>query len=209
MKICTKCLITKEVDDYSVIKRNTDGSIKYRSSWCSQCKKDYYHANSKVPKQKRAFIDLILGVKECMECLTVLPLTEFAKSKKGSGGVVSYCRPCFKIRYYDKQASRKQSIKWRTENRARWLAYHRIIQFNRVSKIKAVSDGTVTPEFAEMIYNTLNCYWCKEFTEEKERTMEHLIELSSGGIHSASNIEMACRSCNSSRLNKGVSNVSN
>lgn len=33
-------------------------------------------------------------------------------------------------------------------------------------------------------------------------SLEHIIELSNGGIHGVSNINMACISCNSSRLNK-------
>lgn len=209
MKKCSKCLIEKQIESFSPTKRNEDGSVKYRSSWCSECKKGHYRSTSAVPVRRFSKLDFEKGLKECLECFNILPLSEFAKSQKGTGGVASYCSPCFKLRYYDKESSRKQSNKWRTENRSQWLAYHRVVQFNRVSTIKAVSDGTVTKEFAESIYNTEMCYWCKSYTDPKLRTMEHIIELSSGGFHSASNIEMACRSCNSSRFNKGVLNVSN
>lgn len=204
MRRCSKCNADKPLTNFHATKRNPDGSIKTFSSWCSQCKIEKYRETSKSPKRFIAFICLNTQIKECSGCNVKLPFSDFTKSTKGSGGISAYCRPCFKDRYYNKDKSRKQSSKYRSENKESWNAYHRVSQFNRVSKIKAVSDGTVTKEFAKSVYDTEVCYWCKSFIDRPNRTMEHLIELSAGGPHSASNIVMACRSCNSSRFNKGV-----
>ena len=204
MRRCSKCNADKPLINFHATKRNPDGSIKTFSSWCSQCKIEKYHETSKSPKRFIAFICLNTKIKECSGCNANLPFSDFTKSTKGAGGISAYCKPCFKSRYYSKDQSRKQCSRYRSENREVWNAYHRVSQFNRVSKIKAVSDGTVTKEFTKSVYSTEVCYWCKSFIERPNRTMEHLIELSSGGPHSASNIVMACKSCNSSRFNKGV-----
>ena len=207
MRRCSKCNAEKPLDNFHATKRNPDGSIKTLSSWCSSCKIKRYHQTSNAPKRFVAFICFESKTKECSGCNIKLPFSDFTKSTKGSGGIAAYCRPCFKFRYYNKDKSREQTSKYRSENREVWNAYHRVAQFNRVSKIKALSDGTVTKEFAKSIYETKVCYWCKNVVDRSCRTMEHLIELSSGGMHSASNIVMACKSCNSSRFNKGVTSA--
>lgn len=47
-----------------------------------------------------------------------------------------------------------------------------------------------------------HCCWCKQEIPASLRTIEHIIELSNGGMHSVHNITMACKSCNSSRVNR-------
>lgn len=79
---------------------------------------------------------------------------------------------------------------------------HRIHQFNRKSLIKATDDGTVTDEFLEKLFKKERCCWCDRVMSEDEKTIEHIVELSNGGKHSASNIDLACLSCNSARKNK-------
>lgn len=207
MKICSKCGEEKPVDNFSPTKRNEDGSVKYRASWCTACRVSNNRERLGYNKLEKSIVDYESQTKQCASCKLMFSFNEFSPSKRGSANLSSYCRACVKDKYYDREAARINTQAYRDKNRNRWRALHRINQFNRRSLIKATEDGTVTEEFIESVYRTEICYWCKEFIEESDRTLEHIIELSQGGPHSSSNITMACFSCNSSRLNKGVKQI--
>lgn len=206
-KNCSKCLENKPVESFSVTKRNEDGSIKYRSSWCTPCRVSSNRERLGYNKLEKSIVDFDNEMKQCACCKLMFPFAEFPPSKRGSANLAAYCKSCAKDKYYDKEKAKGYTQSYRDRNRNRWRALHRINQFNRRNLIKALEDGTVTTEFVDSIYAEEICYWCKEFTEEEDRTLEHIIELSSGGLHSASNITMACFSCNSARLNKGVKQI--
>jgi hypothetical protein len=141
-------------------------------------------------------------LKECRHCKVEKELTEFSPAKRGTHGVAAYCRPCFADKYRNKDRAREATARYRARHPERWKAAHRIHQFNRRSNIKATDDGTVTDKFLKELYSRMNCYWCGLFVDEEDRTLEHVVELNEGGAHSASNIEMACMSCNSARLGR-------
>jgi len=207
LKVCSKCGIEQDIDRFSVTKRNEDGSVRYRHSWCNLCRTIQNRDKLGYKEGKRAAVDYAEELKECNHCHVMLPFADFSPSARGSAGLAAYCKPCQVERYYDKEKGKLSTQAYRDRNRAWWRALHRIHQFNRRNLIKATEDGTVTNDFVVSVYAKEICYWCGEFTKETDRTLEHIIELSSGGLHSASNITMACLSCNSSRLNKGVKEV--
>lgn len=151
---------------------------------------------------------IIGSEKLCLECHKLKDISLF-KPGRGIGDIQAYCMPCLKIRgqrKYKKEKAkyRERSYKWRIDNREVYLAQHRIHQFNRENQIKAQSDGTVTEDFLKEIYATNNCFYCERETPRDDRTLEHLVPLSRGGLHSIYNIEMACVNCNSSRQHKTV-----
>lgn len=203
MKCCTKCGEEKDTTSFSVTKRNPDGSVKYRSSWCTPCRTQQNRERLGMERKVFAKVDYEAETKECNHCKHSLSFTEFSPSGRGSAGLSAYCKVCQKERYYDKEKAKVVTQRYRDKHRLRWRALHRINQFNRRSRITATADGTVTDEFLHQVYATEYCYWCKQATPEELRTLEHIIELSNGGSHSASNITMACQPCNSSRPNRG------
>lgn len=206
-KCCTKCLEVKALENFSVTKRNEDGSVRYRNSWCTDCRVTANRERLGYNKLEKSVVDFDNEMKQCACCKEMFPFAEFPPSKRGSANLAAYCKSCARDKYYDKEKAKGYTQSYRDRNRNRWRALHRINQFNRRSLIKASEDGTVTNEFVDSIYAEEICYWCKEFTDEEDRTLEHIIELSSGGLHAASNITMACFSCNSARLNKGVKQI--
>jgi hypothetical protein len=194
MKSCSKCKQLKSLDNFGK-------AGKYVASWCNKCR-------SRLEKDRR----ISDGIKEkklsringetklCLECGEFKYFCLFAKAKRGLGGLAAYCKECFIKRYpADKNKSKISVYKYRENNRERYLAQHRIHQFNRKSQIEVTNDGTVTDDFLVDLYATKICYICDSEITLKNRTADHVIPLSKGGKHSASNLKMACRKCNSSK----------
>ena len=140
--------------------------------------------------------------KQCVECKELIELKNFSNSIRGRKGKSSYCKPCSSKRQLKRKTKEERKIqtqKYRNENREWWRSLHRINQFNRRNNIKLLSDGTVTQDFVKEVYSINMCYYCKEITPEKFRTLEHKIPLNKGGLHSSINITMSCLSCNCSK----------
>lgn len=188
LQICTKCLKLKDRLEF------TNGT------WCLICRREY-HRNHYGYKEK--FVPKITSShKECVECKTMVKLVNFSSSKRGRLGLSSYCKPCTSKRRLSsttKKQRREQVQKYRDNNRNWWRSKHRIHQFNRRRKQKLVSDGTVTKDFIESIYKMTNCYYCKEEIPKDLRTLEHILPLNRGGLHTSTNITMACLKCNTSK----------
>ena len=208
MKVCSNCGIKKGLDEFSCCKRSTDGGCRYYASWCKECKRVLESGR----RRKQGITERISPTitdegKECLECNIVKSLQDFSPSPRGKLGLSSYCKSCTNTRFKsDRESTRIATKKYRDSNRNWWRSLHRISQFNRRSKIKAQTDGTVTSEFINSVYALEICYWCKEYIEENLRTLEHIVELNSGGLHSIYNITMACVSCNSSRKGRNNDN---
>ena len=205
MKVCSKCKIEKEIDNFSK-------SGKYYNSWCRLCRSELEQnrriKNGIVPKIKPK----IIGEehKECLKCKKILHINLFNISSRGRLNRNPYCKICESAYHKElknkdiekyRKLNRERTQKHRDLNREEYRGKKRIEEFNRKNKIKAVSDGTVTKEFMIKLYNTEICFWCEKFIEKDKRTAEHVIPLSRGGTHSADNLKMACLSCNCSKLN--------
>lgn len=205
MKKCSKCKVEKDIEKFSVTKRNSDGSVKYRQSWCSPCRIEANRA--RIGAKKRPKPKVYSDSKECLSCHEVKPFNQFSPSKKNvnRGNTTSYCVSCSKELYYDKEKARIYTLDYRERRRCTFLASHRLHQFKRRTGIKASDDGTLGPVELKAIYEKENCYWCKKFVEKSDRTLEHIKELCEGGAHSIHNTTMACRSCNSSRKGRSKS----
>lgn len=200
-KTCTKCLETKRLSTFSCTKKNTDGTCKYHNSWCNSCRTAENRKRNGSSQKAKAIITE--NGKSCLSCNVLKSLTEFSPAKRGKLGFSSYCRLCQPRA--SKDNARNNTQRYRERHAARYKAAHRLNMLKRRSKIIAVSDDTVTDEFLEFVYSQTICCWCNMPVEESKRTLEHLVELSAGGLHSIFNINMACRSCNSARKNRSGS----
>lgn len=194
VKRCSICKLDVPIQKFSPTKRNSDGTIKYRASQCTDCRTD---AVRKRPKFRHSDTS-----KECRHCREDKPHGEFSPSVRGKSGISAYCKPCSVEKYRDKERARDATSRYRERHPERWRAAHRLHQFKRRSRIEATADGTVTDAFLKGVYATEICYWCVRYIEPDKRTLEHIVELNDGGEHSASNITMACQPCNSARLGR-------
>ena len=190
MKTCNDCNKSEPEVEFTP-------SRKYN---CKECVRKRNQKHSLKIGCTLKFIPIVNEThKQCAECKELVELEKFSNSKRGRKGKSSYCKPCSskrQLKRKSKEERRLHTQKYRNDNREWWRSLHRINQFNRRSKIKLVSDGTVTQEFVREIYSTENCYYCKEKTSKKFRTLEHKQPLNKGGLHSSNNIVMACLQCN-------------
>ena len=200
MKACTKCKESKEDSHFQTYKDKPVGQCRA----CKTAAMVINRAKRGIAARKRSKI--IDGRKLCMGCGQFHSLDLFSPSNRGLGGKSAYCKPCAATRFKpDKQTMRDATQRYRTKNRPRWLSLHRLTQFKRRSLVAASSDGTVTDEFLYELYSQSNCHYCRAVTTEKKRTADHVIPLSKGGGHTASNLVMACSTCNSSKRDQPLS----
>lgn len=193
---CSKCGQEKPYQSFQIRKDKPSGQ-------CRQCKTKYMKDFRKSQGIKERVFSFIDGdTKLCLCCEQVKLLTDFSSTSRGLGGVGSYCKPCRAKKYRNKEKAKNSTANYREKNKESFLEYNRQNQSARRLIKKEMSDGSVTDLFLITLYSTENCYYCKGFTERKDRTADHKISLSQGGLHSSSNLVMACLSCNCSKQHK-------
>lgn len=191
IKRCSRCDKDKPITEWSTSGKTKTGKQRYKP-YCKSCCVDYNREKKYGGRTRTTHIKTDTH-RECMECRGMF---EYSKCNG------SYCKACFAKRFKDPEKAKAYTAAYRARHPERWRAAHRVHQFNRRSLIKATDDGTVTDVFLKKMLDGSECYWCKKDIPASLRTIEHITELNDGGHHSASNLTMACLSCNSKRLGK-------
>lgn len=197
-KTCGKCKTEKTIDKFSCTKRNEDSSCKSYNSWCNKCRTQ--QNRERLGLKQRIVPKVFEDAKECCGCGFIRRFVHYSPSKRGRLGLSAYCKKC--SHKPTKEVAREYTRQYRERYKARWRAKHRLNMLKRISNIKAQSDGTVTDDFLNFVYSQEICCWCNKYIEESKRTLEHIIQLTLGGLHSIKNITMCCNSCNSKKLNR-------
>lgn len=157
---------------------------------------------------------------KCQTCNLEKSLSSFHKDKSKELGHTRQCKPCTSERskrYYQKAGEkmrkqmaeqRKNSYEHRIEierrSRAKNKEKYRPIKNARQSKRnKVLSDKEyhVLPKDLRKIYSS-SCWACGT---KENISLDHIIPLSRGGSHSVGNMLSLCRSCNSSKGNRLIS----
>jgi 5-methylcytosine-specific restriction endonuclease McrA len=127
------------------------------------------------------------GVKRCSSCGDEKPLDNFYRSSARKSGRIATCKPCTRFQLHKHK-------KVCTENKRR-----------RSKRIERRDDGTITARLLRRLFTAAkSCVYCGRGMKWKDKTLDHIIPIAKGGPHSAANIVVCCRSCNSS---KGAKNL--
>ena len=111
----------------------------------------------------------------------------------------------YSAKYYqeNKDERKKYSAEWADENPAATF-WHREDRRIRVSR---QSDGTVTKDFVyDLFANSDKCCYCLAMfdstTKATKKTVDHIIPIKLGGLHSARNLAICCFGCNNRKREK-------
>lgn len=70
----------------------------------------------------------------------------------------------------------------------------------RKAHIAMVDDGTLTgPAIRALFASAKQCCYCQRPMRSKDKTLDHVIPLSRGGVHSIHNAAIACHACNTGK----------
>lgn len=153
-------------------------------------------------------------MKYCKGCNTNKQLTEFNKGL-GSQGKHTYCRLCQSERHKDwkaanrekdlarmsewksenKERHRLESIRWRKENPERWKEIVRRKEYKR-------KGGGKLPPGAYKTLVKLYGESCLRCGAVDDLTIDHVTPIALGGKSNLDNLQILCRSCNSSKSSR-------
>ena len=157
---------------------------------------------------------------KCQTCKIEKSLSDFHKNKNMPTGHTPQCKLCTSERSkrrYQKAGEkmrqqmaeqRKRDYEYRLEierrSRAKNKDRYRPIKNATQSKRNRILNNTeykILPKDLHKIYNS-NCWACGS---KENISLDHVIPLSKGGTHSVGNMLSLCRSCNSSKSNRFLS----
>jgi 5-methylcytosine-specific restriction endonuclease McrA len=191
---CTKCGEFHPFSKFQLRKGKPSGQCRA----CKSAGMKALRAARGIPVKNLS--QIVDGKKLCTICKTFKLLSEFSPAKRGLGGVSTSCKPCFAAKYKpEAEDVVARTASYRQRHRERHLANHRVRMFKRRTLRDVTDDGTVTDGFLKFLYATATCHYCQKHTEREKRTADHCVPLARGGPHSASNMVMACWTCNSTK----------
>lgn len=163
-------------------------------------------------------------LKHCHICDISKPVTEFSKHKGTFDGLRKQCKKCAneaaRLRYSlnaDKERQRKKLDylknpnatkirvkKWSENNYDRyrtrikeWTLANpdKVHDFRATRRAKKLANGIfkITPKEIKALMRS-NCFYCGSTSQI---SIDHVIPISRGGRHSIGNLVSACKSCNS------------
>jgi 5-methylcytosine-specific restriction endonuclease McrA len=158
-----------------------------------------------------------MNVKICKGCKEEKSLLEF---NKGSGTFEkhTYCKKCQSAQYKEwreknrdadlerqrlwkqenKEHHQKESIRWRKENPDSWKEIRKRYMYKR-------KGGGILPNGAFGILVSMYGSFCGKCKTKTDLTVDHVVPISLGGKSNIENLQILCRSCNSSKSNRSSS----
>lgn len=179
MKKCARCQNLKELEEFSKDKKRKDGLNKY----CRKCASDIYYQNKDtiLSRQREYYVKhKSAHIKKCQEW--------YQKNIEA--------RKEYRRQYYlaNKEEAILYSKVWHENNREYGTNAN---QVRKVRKHGGVVEKIDRKEIIKRDNST--CQICGKVLSPREITVDHIVPISAGGGHIASNLRVACVNCNCSR----------
>jgi 5-methylcytosine-specific restriction endonuclease McrA len=203
IKACTKCGELKSLKDFPNDRRLRSGL----SSQCRSC-----HAVRSARYYSRHAQKVIAAARQWREThperfsnlqrrrYTKISSSEWADRRAANKTQVALNRRAASRSYYHRnELNRRKSAErvaaWRQSNPEAYRAHSQSSSQRRRARLMSVLSDLTREQWQRIkfIYR-FRCAYCGE---RKPLTMDHVVPVSKGGHHTASNIVPACQSCNS------------
>jgi 5-methylcytosine-specific restriction endonuclease McrA len=195
LRFCKTCKRELPIDNFHIRKG-------YPSSYCRECTCSDEH-NQRVILRKQ-------NLKQCSNCKTIKPFSEFHKARTRSDGHDPNCKECEKVRGKQKYLKGYSKIRERhsksyykqreyyREKHKEWYYNNPGYSAERSQRRRALeyqAQGSYTIEqFQELCKHYGNkCLCC---SKKEKLTVDHVIPLSKGGSNDIDNIQPLCMTCN-------------
>jgi 5-methylcytosine-specific restriction endonuclease McrA len=181
-KHCPSCNETKHIKNFGPSKQKKDGLKVYCYDCCKIKSKKYYYKD--IEKSRNSARDRV------------------RRYRKRHPEIAEKERLLVKEWYYNnRQHAIDRRREWRQTPSGRWSVAKMIHKRNSRMKNSIVDLSFDDIEFLLLLQNN-ECAKCEnEFTDNKKYTLDHIIPLSMGGDLILENVQLLCRSCNSSKSN--------
>lgn len=132
--------------------------------------------------------------KECSVCGITKSIYLFNLDRSRRDGHEPKCRKCHRQHERERMAARRYA------NPEQEAKYRKDYSKARYEKLSRVSDGTVTRDLVAGLRSmATECPYCGRSLSHANKSLDHIVPISKGGTHSADNVLICCKTCNSAK----------
>lgn len=224
-KVCTKCGVEKQLNEFVKQAACRDGLHPRCKSCCNEYQKQYLKTNKEKirqrrrkyyqPKRKEQHSNEGLPLRTCAKCGIVKLLNDFNKDKSRKYGVKHVCKSCckeYRIQYYIKKKEQlaKKSAQYRIlhielmrERFKKWYISNKEksrenCRNRRARKINAPGKNTASDIKQLMTLQKSKCAVCR-CSIKNGYHVDHIVPLAKGGSNDKFNLQLLCQPCNQSK----------
>lgn len=153
-------------------------------------------------------------MKTCSGCKKSKPLTDFGKMASAKDGLQGYCKSCKSSKYKEwaennSERNKTRQAEWKRENRDQLAAYQREWTANNLDrareinrrkyhKRRSLTKDTMIPGIWKLLIEAYG-EACLKCGSDDILTIDHIKPIALGGDNSFENLQILCKSCNSSK----------
>lgn len=206
-RACSRCHSVKWVGDFYASHAGGPAARVYYHHTCKQClADDALLRESELADVRKRLERITSEALTCSRCGLKKPSILFRDGERT-------CLPC-KVEVLEEQntALRERvpvGIEWRREVARRRRhgnpeKYARR-QIHREMLILAQADGTLTREVVGQLFAEAEgkpCPYCGKKMDRETKSLDHIVPVSKGGLHSLANVLICCLRCNTAKGNR-------
>ncbi len=164
---------------------------------CLDCSREYNQLRRANETERQRYFNWLKKPKLSLTVAELVGKQEFdyLKNKDYQVRKREMARFYSKKRYAENPGRKKIQVKkWKHANPQR-VDFH---NQKRIENMRLRNDGTVTQSAVDAILSDrTTCPYCSCIITPETATVDHIVPLAKGGLHSAINLVACCRSCNS------------